>query len=229
MKWKDVLSASENNATVLWKSAGIGVVVAVLSSFLIAKCSLVGIAKAVVKGTQGALLPVTVLILAWALKNSCDELNTGKFLVALTEGNVSATWLPAIVFAISGLIAFSTGTSWGTMAILIPTIAPLAASIDGGFGVVTLISLAAILDGAIFGDHCSPISDTTIMSSMSSSCDHMDHVRTQMPYALVVGAFSVLFGYIPATITGSSWVGLCAGLAGILLFCIFIKTSQKRT
>ncbi len=226
-KWKDVLSASENNATVLWKSAGIGLIVASLCSFLLAQCSLVSIGKALYSGLKGALLPVTILILAWALKNCCDDLNTGKFLVALTEGSVSALWLPAIVFGLGGLIAFSTGTSWGTMAILIPTVAPLASSIDGGFGIVTLISLAAILDGAIFGDHCSPISDTTIMSSMSSSCDHMDHVRTQMPYALVVAFFSVAFGYIPAAMTGSSWVGLIAGLSGILVFCVIVKARQS--
>ena len=222
-----VLSASENNATVLWKSAGIGLIVACLSSLLIAQCSLPSIGKAAFSGLKGALLPVTILVLAWGLKNCCDDLHTGNYLVALTEGSVSGLWLPSIVFVLAGLIALSTGTSWGTMAILIPTVAPLASSLDGGFGIITLISLAAILDGAIFGDHCSPISDTSIMSSISSSCDHMDHVRTQMPYALVVATFSVVFGYIPASLTGSSWVGLVSGLTGILVFSIWIKSTSK--
>jgi Na+/H+ antiporter NhaC len=154
------------------------------------------------------------------LKAVCDQLSTGDFLGATVEGVVSPLWFPALLFIVSSLTSFATGTSWGTMAILIPTAIPIAYSLDGGaYGLTTAISLGAVLDGSIFGDHCSPISDTTIMSSIASECDPIHHVRTQLPYSLTVAGLALIFGYIPAALGVSSFIGI--GVAGALIVLLF--------
>jgi len=178
------------------------------------------IGKATLMGIRSSILPISILVLAWSLKGACDALGTGTFLAATIGGVVSPLLFPAIIFIVAGLTAFSTGTSWGTMAILIPTAVPVAFQLDGGsYGLVTIISLAAVLDGAILGDHCSPISDTTIMSSIASDCDHMHHVNTQLPYSLTVGVLALVCGYIPAALGFPPWLGiLIAGLAIAAMF-----------
>jgi len=117
------------------------------------------------------------------------------------------------------------------MAILIPTAIPLAFELGGGvYGPLTVITIAAVLDGSIFGDHCSPISDTTIMSSTACSCDHLAHVRTQIPYSLVVAAVALLAGYLPAAFGVPSWLTLPAGAAvlGLLFLGLLLNTNPKR-
>ena len=114
------------------------------------------------------------------------------------------------------------------MAILIPITAPIALQIDGGeYGLAMILTLASILDGAILGDHCSPISDTTIMSSISSSCDHIDHVKTQMPYCLLVGSCALLLGYLPSALGVSPWISLVVGIGA--LFFILQKWGSSPT
>ncbi len=153
----------------------------------------------IISGTRKCLLPCLILISAWSLKNCCDSLNTDRFLTNLLSGNVPALIFPALVFLVAAVTSFATGTSWGTMAIIIPTAVPIAFALDGQtYGLITTITLGAVLDGAIFGDHCSPISDTTVISSIASRCDHIQHVRTQMPYSLFVAALALVCGYIPA-------------------------------
>ena len=138
--------------------------------------------------------------------------------------------LPLAIFVVAAITAFSTGTSWGTMAILIPTVTPLAVDVSGGqYGIYVSLCLAAILDGAIMGDHCSPISDTTIMSSISSECDLLRHVKTQLPYSLLVGGIALLVGYIPAAMGVSVpplFIGALLSIVGILLIIKF--WSRKR-
>jgi len=139
---------------------------------------------------------------------------------------VSPLLFPFLVFLTAGIVSFGTGTSWGTMSILIPTAIPVAYALDGNtYGLITIISLGAILDGAIFGDHCSPISDTTIMSSIASSCDHIEHVRTQMPYSVLVGLLAMFLGYLPAAYGVSPLV--CLLLAVTVLAGVFFYVSQK--
>jgi len=153
------------------------------------------------RGAGRALLPFAILVLAWSLKNCCDKLETGEFLTATLAGRVSPQMFPPILFLVACLTSFATGTSYGTMAILLPTGIPVAFALDGNtYGLTTMISVGAVLDGAIFGDHCSPISDTTIMSSVSSSCDLMEHVRTQLPYGLLVAGLALLFAYLPSSL-----------------------------
>jgi Na+/H+ antiporter NhaC len=145
--------------------------------------------------------------------------------------------LPVSVFAAAAAIAFATGTSWATMAILIPLVIPLAATLGaaggltpGEFQPLLFGTVSSVLAGAIFGDHCSPISDTTVLSSMASASDHVDHVRTQLPYAMLVAMVGMLIGDIP-TAYGMPWiVSYVVGIAILFAVLWFVgKPSQLRT
>jgi Na+/H+ antiporter NhaC len=163
------------------------------------------------------MIPFVILILAWSLKNCCDSLKTGEFLTAILAGRVSPHLFPPAVFLVASVTSFATGTSYGTMAILIPTAIPVAFALDGdSYGPTTMISLGAVLDGAIFGDHCSPISDTTIMSSIASSCDLIAHVRTQLPYSLFVAGLALLCAYLPSAF------GLAPGWSFVLAISVML-------
>lgn len=146
-------------------------------------------------GMRSMGLAVLILLLAWGLEAVARDLGTIGLMVATLSDALSPTALPIAVFVLAGLVAFSTGTSWGTMAILIPTVLPLAYH-AGGMAILVLCA-AAVLDGSIFGDHVSPVSDTTVLSSISSGSDLMDHVRTQLPYALVGMVVALVCGYGP--------------------------------
>ncbi|MBU1100153.1 MAG: sodium:solute symporter [Bacteroidetes bacterium] len=150
----------------------------------------------ILKG-MGGLVPLALLmLLAFAIGSLCKELGTGLYVSQLVGDLLTPKLVPAIIFIISGFIAFSTGTSWGTFAIMLSIGIPIANSM----GIDQNIIIGAVLGGGVFGDHCSPISDTTIVSSMAAACDHIDHVKTQLPYALTTGLISVLIyiiiGYI---------------------------------
>ncbi|MGL4773114.1 MAG: Na+/H+ antiporter NhaC family protein [Clostridium sp.] len=149
-----------------------------------------------IDGMKGLLITGVILILAWSLSSVIKELGTAKFLVTLLSDSIPIFLLPSIIFILGAVISFATGTAYGTMGILMPLAIPLAHAINPDMGYV-IMSTSAVLTGAIFGDHCSPISDTTILSSMGAGCDHIDHVKTQMWYALFVAGITILFGYIP--------------------------------
>ncbi|WP_088324166.1 Na+/H+ antiporter NhaC family protein [Polaribacter tangerinus] len=135
------------------------------------------------------LMPLALLmLLAFSIGDACKELETGIYVANATKSWLSPELLPAVVFLISSFIAFSTGTSWGTFAIMIAIAVPMANIHDADITIV----IAATLGGGIFGDHCSPISDTSIISSMASASDHIDHVKTQLPYALFGGVVSII-------------------------------------
>ncbi|MBV35013.1 MAG: sodium:proton antiporter [Rickettsiales bacterium] len=137
----------------------------------------------------GNLLPlVTLVLLAFALSSVMGELKTGEF-VAQAVGDFIPLWLiPALIFVLAGFISFTTGTSWGTFGILIPIAIPLALAL----GISPSLVLGAVLGGAVFGDHASPISDTTVISSLAAGCDLLDHVKTQLPYAMTAGGISIV-------------------------------------
>ena len=137
-----------------------------------------------IKGIQGLTPVVIVLALAFSIAGTQQALGTGVWLAQVAQTNLNPGFVPAIVFVLACIMAFSTGTSWGTFAIMIPIVVPMAALLDLHLG----LTLAAALGGGIFGDHCSPISDSTIVASMASAADHIDHVRTQLPYALLAAA-----------------------------------------
>lgn len=172
-------------------------------------------------GLRSMLSACTILIFAWVISFLIGELQTGDYLAGIVESsNINIAFLPVIVFIMAGLIAFSTGTSWGAFAILLPIGGQIAGATDLE---ILLPVLAAVLAGAVFGDHCSPISDTTILSSTGASCDHIDHVMTQLPYALVAAGISAL-GYIVLGFTGSIWLGLSVIFICLILLYFILRT-----
>ena len=218
--WRDALS-NANNVKILASAAITSFIAAILCGILISKMPIYQIGKAIKDGLSGTLLPIAIILCAWGIKASCDKLVTGQYIASLLSDVVSPLWFPALVFVVASLTSFATGTSWGTMAILIPTAIPVAFSLDNDvYGITTIICLGAVLDGAIFGDHCSPISDTTILSAIVSSCDPMHHVRTQIPYALTVAFVALICGYLPAALGIPSYVGILIGL-GVFVLLFF--------
>jgi Na+/H+ antiporter NhaC len=219
--WTAAMDGVSSTTLLAW-SAGSGLAAAILMALAVSQIPVQAMVRAIGVGFRSALMPVTVLILAWSLKEACGNLRTGDFLAGVLVESMPPLWFPALVFVTAAGISFATGTSYGTMTILIPTVIPVAMGIDGGYGLITIISIGAILDGSIFGDHCSPISDTTIMSSIASSCDHVHHVRTQLPYSIVVALMALGLGYIPAAMGVSPWIGIVSAvvLSGLLFGCL---------
>ena len=180
--------------------------------------------KAIVEGSRSMLPAIYILVFAWVLTGIIAQLETGKYLAGLVSGNISPSFLPMILFIVSGVMAFATGTSWGTFGIMLPIAGDMAAAADLA---MMLPMLASVLAGAVFGDHSSPISDTTILSSIGASCHHMDHVNTQLPYAIGIAAVA-MFGYLVMGVTHSISLGLVASLvAFIALIFLFRRISLK--
>ena len=150
-----------------------------------------------VDGMKTLVITGVILICAWSLSSVIKELGTAKYLIKLLSGSLPPFVLPSLIFILGSIISFATGTSYGTMGILMPLAIPLAHSINPELSYI-IVSTSAVLTGAIFGDHCSPISDTTILSSMGAGCNHIEHVRTQMPYSIFVAVITIVFGYVPA-------------------------------
>ena len=201
--WFDALKDGNSFVALLWSSMA-GCTVALIMATLGRTLSLTESVNAWVAGVKSMFPAIIILLLAWGIGAVCTDLHTADYLVGKLSGVLAPELLPCLIFLVAGTVAFATGTSWGTMTILIPLSVPLVIQVTAlndipgsGQESILLSSIAAILSGAVFGDHCSPISDTTIMSSMASTADHVDHVRTQLPYALTVAATSVLLGYLP--------------------------------
>ncbi len=216
----DILNNANSFRALLWASfaGNLTVILMILSQKIM---NIEEIMSHWIEGAKSIMPALLVLILAWSIGSVCRELNTGAYVAALARGNILPQLLPLVIFLISGVISFATGTSWGTMSIVMPiaiyvgfylppdTMAPHLKN------AILLGSISGVLAGATFGDHCSPISDTTIMSSMASGADHMDHVRTQMPYAVTVAGVSMLAGTIPAGFGLNPWVSMLISL-GVL-------------
>lgn len=166
-------------------------------------------ARSYVKGMPTMWMAIFILVMTWSMQEICESLETADYLIALLGDSIALWALPFFTFIIASLISFSTGTSWGTMGILAPVILPLAyrmGAYQTGYDVVFFLTAAAILDGAIFGDHCSPISDTTVLTSISTGCDHIAHVNTQLLYAVTTMALSALFGYLAVACDMPTWL-----------------------
>ena len=200
---RDVLGRADSFAVLMW-AAIIGTVVALAVVVVLRRLDLRTAVDGFVDGCRAMLIAVSILLLAWSLSAVCAELHTAPYLVEVCRGALSARLLPAITFLLAAAVSFATGTSWGTMAILMPLVFPLGAVLPAAEGLaastatgIHLAATSSVLAGAVFGDHCSPISDTTIMSSLASGSDHIDHVRTQLPYAVLVGSIALGCGYLP--------------------------------
>ena len=225
----EILGAADIYGCLLWGSTT-GVLVAVLLSVVQRILTLRETMEAWVEGLKSMMNAMVILILAWSLGQVTEDLGTANYLSQMLMGSLPVQVLPALVFFTAAAMAFATGTSWATMAILIPLVIPLTVSLggaigfgDGGYSIL-LSTTSSVLAGAIFGDHCSPISDTTVLSSTASECDHVDHVRTQMPYALVVGVISIVFGSIGTAYGLPVWAAL---LIGVLLLISILKVFGK--
>lgn len=183
-------------------------------------------AEGSVEGMKMMLPANIILILAWTLSGVCRELlSTPQFMQqVVTASGMGVTFLPVIVFALAAFLAFSMGTAWGTFGILIPIVVPIVQALDPA---LTVVVLSATLAGSVFGDHCSPISDTTILSSAGSGCSHIEHVSTQLPYALLV-AGSAAVGYLVAGLTdGNLWLSWLATAVVLFGVTIFLHVTQK--
>lgn len=180
-----------------------------------------------IKGAGAMVITVTILILAWSLSGVIGKLGTADYLVGVISGKIPAFLLPAIIFIMGALISFATGTSYGTMGILMPLAIPLAYAVSPE-PVSLYMGIGAVLSGAIFGDHCSPISDTTILSSMGAGCDHIAHVNTQLGYALPVAGISIIGCLIPTALGLPVYLSLIIGVAGVAgLIFIFGRNPEK--
>jgi Na+/H+ antiporter NhaC len=210
-----IIGASDPFTVLLWASF-IGLAAAILLAVGQGILELRGSLAAAVNGFKSMFMAFVVLTLAWSLGQVCNDLATAGFLKGAVGPNLPAAALPLVVFLVAAAVSFATGTSWGTMAILTPLAVPLVLETAAGDLQILAATVSAILGGAVFGDHCSPISDTTILSSMASGCDHVDHVRTQLPYALFAAAVATGVGYLPEAFLGvPAWLALVVGVSVI--------------
>ena len=220
----DTFGAADPFNTLLWGSLAGCLVAAVLTLgqriLTVHECI-----DAWAGGVKAMITAMVILTLAWSLGAVTQDVGTAGYLSQLLGGNLPLFLLPALVFVTSGAMAFATGTSWTTMAILIPLVIPLTVSLAGGTGFadgtmygILLGTTSSVLAGAIWGDHCSPISDTTVLSSTAAACDHVDHVRTQLPYALLVGAVGLTLGSVGTALGLPTWIALPLGVAVLAVF-----------
>ncbi|MFT7680131.1 MAG: Na+/H+ antiporter NhaC [Planctomycetota bacterium] len=180
---------------------------------------------------------ILILYLAWMIGGVCKELGTAGYLAVLLGDSIPDIVLPVMLFILSAAVAFSTGSSWSTMSILLPLVVGLSFRLgsNGSVGgeLLMVMSIGAVLEGAIFGDHCSPISDTTVMSSIASGSDHIDHVRTQAPYAALTMLVALLIGYFPAAFfagdIGKALPFMCLALGALALVFVLFTRGKKAT
>ncbi|MEC9415403.1 MAG: Na+/H+ antiporter NhaC family protein [Pseudomonadota bacterium] len=229
----DIIGSANSYVAMLWASL-LGAMTAAIMTISQKILSTHETVDAWFGGVRAMLFAMIVLILAWALSDISRELHTADYLVSILADSLPATMVPATVFVLSAITAFTTGTSWGTLGILMPLVVPLCWAVMQVNGMATpehmhilYSAIACNLAGAVWGDHCSPISDTTVLSSMASGCDHIEHVRTQMPYALLVGFVAIIIGTVPGAYGLSPIISILLGaviLIGVLSY--FGKTAK---
>ncbi|HDR1256081.1 TPA: Na+/H+ antiporter NhaC family protein, partial [Pasteurella multocida] len=201
----DVLGAFEN--TTVGISLVVGGLSAVLASTLCIlidrQVSFAEYSKSWILGVKSMLGAVLILLFAWTINTIVGDVKTGIYLSSLVSDSLPIALLPALLFILTGIMAFSTGTSWGTFGIMLPIAAAIAANTAPE---LMLPCLSAVMAGAVCGDHCSPISDTTILSSTGAKCNHIDHVTTQLPYAMLIATASIA-GYLVLGFSQSGILG----------------------
>ncbi|KLO23285.1 sodium:proton antiporter [Marinitoga sp. 1197] len=224
---RDAFGDADASAALIWASALasiVAIVMAVSQGIMTLKKAI----EAWVEGAKSLIITTIILILAWSIGSIATDLGTADYLVQIVSNSLPGWTIPVLVFILSSIVAFATGTSWGTMAIMLPIAIPLAAHYTGNeLTPLIYATLGAVLTGATFGDHCSPISDTTIMSSMASSADHIDHVKTQLPYALTAALIAAIVGYIPVGLGMPVWISLILGVVSLWAVLRFYGKSTK--
>ncbi|MBR4147594.1 MAG: hypothetical protein IKU00_06890 [Bacteroidales bacterium] len=231
-KLSATIGAADSYTALLWSSL-CSLLTAIIVTLLRRKVKFGKIMEASVEGFKSMFNAVVILTMAWAIALVTKDMHTAEFVSQLlVRWSLSPALVPVITFVLAALIGFSTGTSWGTMAILYPLILPASWLLcqDQGMTMDATLPIfynvvASVLAGAVMGDHCSPISDTTIMSSLASQCDHLKHVSTQMPYALTVGTVALLAGVLPAAFGLPSWLAFLIAVA--VLWCVVRFVGKK--
>jgi len=200
---RDIVSYSDSYASLLWSSAGACVVAGIMIG-LQKIMNLSEIMDSWFLGIRSMFLAVVMLTLAWSIGSITQDIKTADYIISIISDSIAPHWLPVLVFIVCAATSFATGTSWGTMAIMMPLVIPLAFHVSSinnlsqpDSYLIMIGAISSVLAGCVFGDHCSPISDTTILSSMASGCDHVAHVNTQLPYAIFVAIFCMMIGDIP--------------------------------
>jgi Na+/H+ antiporter NhaC len=219
-KLSSTIGAANSYIALLWASL-LSLLTAIFISLLRGTIKFDKIIEEMVEGFKSMFNAVLILTMAWSIALVTKDMHTAEFVSQLLlQWSLSPIWVPVITFVLAALIGFSTGTSWGTMAILYPLILPSSWLLcqQQGLSMNATMPLfynvvASVMAGAVMGDHCSPISDTTIMSSLSSQCNHLQHVSTQMPYALTVGSTALAFGFLPTALGLPSWVAFFIAFA----------------
>ena len=218
---RNIIGNSNANASLIWGSFLAGFI-AIIMSVSGGLLSLIKAMDAWISGVRSMVMACIILVLAWTIGDVCADMKTAEYIVDLTSGFLTPALLPAVTFFTAAVISFSTGSSWATMSILVPVTVPMSIQLLGGEGnqvvqdPIFLSTFAGVLSGSVFGDHCSPISDTTVLSSTASGSDHIDHVRTQLPYALISGVIALLAGYIFTGLGISLIVSLSVGLVLVI-------------
>jgi len=228
---RTVLNNADSFAVLMW-AAMVGAGLAIVLTTATRRHSLADAMDGFIDGAKSMIVAVAILILAWSLSAVCDGLGTATYLIEISSDILSARLLPVVVFVLAAAVSFATGTSWGTMAILMPLVYPLGHQlpIEAGLPAATalhihLAAVSAVLAGAVFGDHCSPISDTTILSSLATGSDHVDHVKTQLPYALTVAGIAAVVGYLPVGYGVSPWISL--GMGALVVTVVVLRVGRR--
>jgi len=226
-RFGEIIGAADSFKVLMWASFT-GSVIAVLLAVVQRILSLEQAIQAWLGGVKAMVVAMIILVLAWAIGKVCEDLKTADYVINLSSGILSFHLIPLVTFALAAFIGFSTGTSWATMAILTPIVVTIAYKLPIEQGLdpktcetILMATIGAVLSGSVFGDHCSPISDTTIMSSMASAADHIDHVRTQLPYAVIVALVACVIGYLPAGYGISPLLSIIIGV-GLLAVVLFM-------
>ncbi|SIN93539.1 Na+/H+ antiporter NhaC family protein [Salinivibrio sp. ES.052] len=220
-----ILGAFENTdvgMSLLW--GGLAGLLVALTMTIKQRIAVPDIAKTLWVGAKSMFGAILILLFAWSIGHIIGDLQTGQYLSSLVQGNLSPQLLPVVLFLLAAVMAFATGTSWGTFGIMLPIAGDLAAATDIA---LMLPMLSAVLAGAVFGDHCSPISDTTILSSTGARCGHIDHVATQLPYA-IGGAVVSTFGFLVLGFTASLLWSLAATTLAFIMLCAGLLWLKKR-
>ena len=224
----NVIGHADSYQALLWSSLA-GILTAIVLTLIQKLMSLEDTVSSMINGFRTMLTAIVILVLAWSIAEVTQHMHTANFISQILLGmNMTPYWVPTLTFIMAALVAFSTGSSWGTMAILYPLILPASWLICQENGLDHQASLSifynvvsTVLAGSVLGDHCSPISDTTILSSLASSCNHIAHVRTQLPYALTVGVVAIVFGTLPAAYGISSLILFPVGI-GVLFLVVHV-------
>ena len=227
-KLGSLIGSADSYVALLWASLS-ALFFAVFLTTVQGIMSLKDTIETAVSGFKTMIPAILILVLAWSLALITEDMHTADFLAHLIDGKIAPWLIPAFTFVLAGFVAFSTGSSWSTMALVYPLILPAAWQIcmNSGFEQAEALGIfynvvSAVLAGSVLGDHCSPISDTTILSSLASGCNHIDHVRTQIPYALTVGGVSVVFGTIFTALGMSPILAFLVCFAVIILIVEFV-------